>query len=373
MKSSAAARAFAVASASAAFPFFWAAAIVPAQDGVSSGVPTSAPPEVSVAAERFAASLRDGLGSSAAGDFCRLGEEAAAEIVRVLQNSKDPTEREHAIRLWMRLGPHALGTVAAVIGALDGEIVAAQAPPQVAHQAMVALGELGPFVADAGQRERLLAAVLQRWRRTPGDATLIREAARTWSRMQVPVVRDVAILLPFLRGDNPYQVEFASQLLAELGAEAREVMPVVAELAKPNRAFLTRALDRPGEPGIPASGDRTRAVRTSLLELCRSVAPDHAAAVPLLLERCQQAQTEERVRLVQHLGRIGPGATEAVPMLRKLADSPTPPVAREAVTALGMIGAAHPETLQVLQKLQRGPDKQLAARAAAALRQLDRQ
>jgi hypothetical protein len=319
--------------------------------------PIAAPP----IAELFLRSLAAGPDSAAAGDVRRRAD-AVPFLVGRLDPAGDERARLHAMELLMRTSRRAEPAVPALLQAVDGD-------GEPCHVAIVALGEIGPFLRSPATRQQIAERVVQRFGRAPGDPALRIHVARTWSRLQVPFVRDVAVLLPFLRGDNPFQIELACQMLADLGAAARPAMPVVAELVRRPR-FPVRALDRRGEPGIPCAGDRTAEVRLALFVMAQRVDPEHEALVPLLLDRLRAAAPAAQPALLQQLGRIGPAAGAAVPVLVQLAQQAPPVVAREAVTGLGMIGAGAAAARAALAALQTSADAQVAARARAALRRL---
>jgi hypothetical protein len=313
-------------------------------------------------AARFDASVAGGVNGP---DGLHLRQDvlaAVAHCVRVLETDVDRARRHMAIEHLMRLGAAAAPAVRLLLRAAPEHGVEADL-------AVAALGEIVPFVPDAGLR-REVAAGLGECFRTGSGLVSLATIARAHRRVELGASGDPARMAALLRSRDPFAIEFACQLVLPLGHRARDLLPLLGDLAAAP-AFEVQ----PSVAGMPAPAglrcDWRPQVRGALFAAITAIDPDHPAGWSLCVERLDTADTAEQVVLVRRLGAMGAGAHRAAPRLCQLAAGPRRLVACEAITALGMVGDRGPATEDVLRQLAGGDDAQLARRAAAALRLLD--
>jgi hypothetical protein len=310
----------------------------------------------------FEQSMRDGFQSPAGLDLRR--QEGVVPFLQGVLDSRPDDEIEHALQHLMRMGAVSEPAMPSVLTVLERD-------GRLALVAINTLGEAAPFLASAELRERIAERVLDRAQRERSYKQLSHVALRSSSRASFPSTRDLPTLTRELEGDNPFRIELALQMLADMGPDARPAVPAALRVAQRRKVLLdqasaavlrTRRLS-------PYNMDLTREVREALYRFFLYVAPDEPGAAPIYFERlCRRGPDE--VDMVRMIARTGVGSRDIVMVLAQRVRDGSPTMAREAVTALGMVGGDDPVARSVIEETLAHVDAQMAARARAALRRL---
>ncbi len=178
-----------------------------------------------------------------------------------------------------------------------------------------------------------------------------REAAFQLNRLGTAAKPALAALIKALDDDDKQVWSLAISVIAVLGPEAREAIPVLL------KSLETRQ---------PA-GRRARDARQTLMRASYALARIGPASIPPLIEALRQEDAGLRAGAARALGLLGAEAREAIPLLvNNLADA-REPVRDETVMALGLIG---PEAGPALVAALADGDARRRAGAAQALAQI---
>jgi len=217
-----------------------------------------------------------------------------------------------------------------------------------------------PGVIDWGDlkvHEAPSAAEEQRKLRSP-DPEVRRGAARELWQMGAKAKEAIPVLCEALKDDDPGVRGFAARTLAKMGPEAKEAVPTLTEMLRDQGTYTASALLTLTHPGggLPEDqpvlvGKRTMYVRVNAAEALGRIGPTAATAIAALQESLEDELAEVRRTAAEALGRMGPAAKAAVPSLTRALRDKEPDVRGPAARALGRIGSEAEPAIRALAEL----------------------
>jgi HEAT repeat protein len=274
------------------------------------------------------------------------GADCAVPKLLPLLKHKDSHRRYYAIEALGAMGPSSAKAVPSLLEELKDP------KSECREVAVKALGGIGPQAASA--IPALVKEMEKGLDRIPFEAAkalwcIEHQKSRILSRMTETLLRNRDVLM----------ARRATEVLAEMGAEAKEAGP----------ALIRRLQEE--KPKADDGRSWPHPARWEIAAALSVIAPQDrvaaAAAVPVLLEwRTGDRQGDDRGTIFGSLKNFGPLAEKAVPaILAELSGGSVP-----AIEAAGGVGQAAREAVPTLIKFLVAPDYKVRKASAIAIRQI---